>query len=105
MVLTPSALAHGRESIISRGQAVEIGGGFRIPDVMAQSGARLAEVGTTNRTYLRDYEAAITEQTAAIMRVHASNFRIVGFTVSPTIHELGSLAKKRGVLMIDEIGS
>ncbi len=105
LLLALSSLADDREVIISRGQAVEIGGGFRIPDVMAQSGTRLAEVGTTNRTYLRDYEAAITEETAAIMRVHASNFRIVGFTVSPSIHELGSLARKRGVLLIDDIGS
>src|SRR2546428_660001 len=105
LLLTLSTFAHHHEVIISRGQAVEIGGGFRIPDVMGQSGARLVEVGTTNRTYLRDYEAAISEQTAAIMRVHASNFRIVGFTVSPSIHELGSLAKKRGVLLIDDIGS
>jgi L-seryl-tRNA(Ser) seleniumtransferase len=72
---------------------------------MAQSGARLVEVGTTNRTYLRDYEDAITEHTAAILRVHASNFRIVGFTVSASIRELGSLAKKRGILLIDDIGS
>jgi len=105
LLLTLSTLAHDGEVIISRGQAVEIGGGFRIPDVMAQSGARLVEVGTTNRTYLRDYEAAITEQTAAIMRVHASNFRIVGFTVAPSINELGSLSRKRGVLLIDDIGS
>jgi len=105
LLLVLSALALDQEVIISRGQAVEIGGGFRIPDVMAQSGARLVEVGTTNRTYLRDYESAITEQTAAIIRVHASNFRIVGFTVSPSIHELGSLAKMRGVLLIDDIGS
>jgi L-seryl-tRNA(Ser) seleniumtransferase len=105
LLLTLSTLAHDHEVIISRGQAVEIGGGFRIPDVMGQSGARLVEVGTTNRTYLRDYESAITERTVAIMRVHASNFRIVGFTDSPSIHELGSLAKKRGVLLIDDIGS
>ena len=105
LLLTLSALAHDQEVVISRGQAVEIGGEFRIPDVMAQSGARLVEVGTTNRTYLRDYEAAITEQTAAMMRVHASNFRIVGFTVSPSIHELGSLARKRDVRLIDDIGS
>jgi len=105
LLLALSALAYDHEVIISRGQAVEIGGGFRIPDVMAQSGARLVEVGTTNRTYLRDYESAITEQTAAIMRVHASNFRIVGFTDSPSIHELGSLANRRRVLLIDDIGS
>ncbi len=94
LLLTLSALAHGREVIISRGQAVEIGGGFRIPDVMLQSGARLVEVGTTNRTYLRDYESAITPETVAIMRVHASNFRVIGFTTSPSIHELGSLAQQ-----------
>jgi L-seryl-tRNA(Ser) seleniumtransferase len=93
------------EVIISRGQAVEIGGGFRIPDVMAQSGARLVEVGTTNRTYLHDYEAAITEQTVAIMRVHASNFRIIGFTETPSIQELARLARERGVLLLDDLGS
>jgi L-seryl-tRNA(Ser) seleniumtransferase len=105
LLLTLSALASEGEVIISRGQAVEIGGGFRIPDVMAQSGARLVEVGTTNRTYLRDYESAITEHTVALMRVHASNFRIIGFTESPSIQELGQLARGRGVLLIDDLGS
>jgi L-seryl-tRNA(Ser) seleniumtransferase len=105
LLLTLSALARDREVIISRGQAVEIGGGFRIPDVMAQSGAQLVEVGTTNRTYQRDYEAAITDQTLAVMRVHASNFRIIGFTDSPTIQELGRLARERGVRLIDDLGS
>lgn len=103
LVLT--ALARRREVIISRGQAVEIGGGFRIPDVMRQSGAKLVEVGTTNRTYLRDYEAAITPATAAIMRVHASNFRITGFTESPPVRDLARLAHERGVLLIDDLGS
>jgi L-seryl-tRNA(Ser) seleniumtransferase len=105
LLLTLSALAQDRDVIISRGQAVEIGGGFRIPDVMLQSGTRLVEVGTTNRTYLRDYESAITAETVAIMRVHASNFRVIGFTTSPSIHELGSLAKKHNVLLLDDIGS
>ena len=105
LLLTLSALGEGREVIISRGQAVEIGGGFRIPDVMRQSGARLVEVGTTNRTYLRDYEAAISPDTVAIMRVHASNFRIVGFTESPSIGDLGRLARDRGLLLLDDIGS
>ncbi|HEX9439969.1 MAG TPA: L-seryl-tRNA(Sec) selenium transferase, partial [Roseiflexaceae bacterium] len=79
IVLALSALAAGREVVISRGQAVEIGGGFRIPDVLRQSGATLAEVGTTNRTYARDYAAAINERTALLMRVHTSNFRLTGF--------------------------
>jgi L-seryl-tRNA(Ser) seleniumtransferase len=105
LLLTLSALAHGREVIISRGQAVEIGGGFRIPDVMLQSGAHLVEVGTTNRTYLRDYESAITPDTVAIMRVHASNFRVIGFTTSPSIHEIGSLTRKSDLLLLDDLGS
>jgi L-seryl-tRNA(Ser) seleniumtransferase len=105
LLLVLAALAHGREVIISRGQLVEIGGGFRIPDVMAQSGARLVEVGTTNRTYLRDYAAAITDQTAALMRVHASNFKVVGFTAGASVRELASLAHERGLLLIDDLGS
>src|SRR5690606_8375678 len=94
-----------REVVISRGQLVEIGGGFRIPDVMAQSGARLVDVGTTNRTYLADYEAAVTEQTAALMRVHASNFRVVGFVESATLPDLARLAHDRGLYLLDDLGS
>lgn len=105
VLLALSALARDREVIISRGQAVEIGGGFRIPDVMEQSGARLREVGTTNRTYLRDYARAIKDETAALMRVHASNFRVVGFTKAPSIADLGRLAAERDVLLLDDIGS
>jgi L-seryl-tRNA(Ser) seleniumtransferase len=104
-LLMLSALAAGRETIVSRGEAVEIGGGFRIPEVMAQSGARLVEVGTTNRTYLADYERAITATTAALLKVHPSNFRVVGFTESASIAEVAGLAARRGVLALDDLGS
>jgi L-seryl-tRNA(Ser) seleniumtransferase len=103
VLLTLSALAQGREVIISRGQLVEIGGGFRIPDVMAQSGARLVEVGTTNRTHIGDYAAAIGDETVALMRVHTSNFRLVGFTATPELSELIDLA--RGLWVLDDLGS
>ena len=99
------ALAFQREVIVSRGQAVEIGGGFRIPDVLRQSGARLVEVGTTNRTYARDYEAAITTETAAILRVHTSNFRVVGFTAEASQQELSEVAYRHGVLSLDDLGA
>jgi L-seryl-tRNA(Ser) seleniumtransferase len=105
VLLALSALCRGREVVISRGQLVEIGGGFRIPDVMAQSGARLVEVGTTNRTRAADYEAAISEETAAILRVHASNFRISGFTEAPSLRELARVAREAGVLLLDDVGS
>jgi L-seryl-tRNA(Ser) seleniumtransferase len=105
LVLVLSALAQGREAILSRGQLVEIGGGFRIPEIMATSGARLVEVGTTNRTYTSDYAQAITAGTALIMRVHASNFRITGFTTTPGTEELAALAHEHGLIMVDDIGS
>jgi L-seryl-tRNA(Ser) seleniumtransferase len=105
ILLTLSALCSGREVILSRAQAVEIGGGFRVPDVMRQSGADLVEVGTTNRTYARDYRDAITDRTAAILAVHWSNFRIIGFTAQPTLSELASEARERGVFLIEDLGS
>jgi L-seryl-tRNA(Ser) seleniumtransferase len=84
---------------------VEIGGGFRIPDVLRQSGARLVEVGTTNRTYARDYRAAVTPETAALLRVHASNFKVVGFTAEASAAEMATIAREAGVLLIDDLGS
>ena len=105
VLLVLSTLAKGRQVILSRGQLVEIGGGFRIPDVMVQSGAQLVEVGTTNRTYVRDYEAAITSETVALMRVHASNFRMTGFTEQPSLTELVHLAHSRGLRVFDDLGS
>lgn len=99
------AFAPGREVLISRGQAVEIGGGFRIPDVLRQSGALLVEVGTTNRTYVHDYAAALSERTALLMRVHSSNFRIVGFVHEPSLAELAQLAHTHGIPLLDDLGS
>jgi L-seryl-tRNA(Ser) seleniumtransferase len=105
LLLALSALCQGREVVISRGQLVEIGGGFRVPDVMSQSGAQLVEVGTTNRTRLADYAGAIGENTAAVMRVHESNFRVIGFTESVSIEALAPLAHERAVLAMDDLGS
>ena len=105
VLLALTALTKEREVIISRGQAVEIGGGFRIPEVMDQSGARLVEVGTTNRTYLSDYQQAITDDTAALMRVHSSNFRIIGFVESPPLEDLVRLAHEHDLLLLDDLGS
>lgn len=103
--LTLSALAKNREVVISRSELVEIGGGFRIPDVMLQSGAVLHEVGTTNRTRLDDYEQAINEQTAALMRVHASNFKLIGFTERIELPDMVKLAHRHNLLVVDDLGS
>jgi L-seryl-tRNA(Ser) seleniumtransferase len=104
-LLLLNTLAEGREVIISRGELVEIGGSFRIPDVMKRSGARLVEVGTTNRTHLRDYKNALTPETAIVLKVHQSNYRIEGFTSAVEIGELADLAHAHGVLAVDDIGS
>jgi len=105
VLLILMALAQGQEVIVSRGHLVEIGGGFRLPAVMRQSGARLVEVGTTNRTYIQDYEEAITEETALLMSVHRSNFRLTGFVHEPTLGELVELGEKKGLLVVDDLGS
>ena len=104
-VIALRALARGKEVIVSRGQLVEIGGSFRIPEIMAVSGAVMKEVGTTNITRIRDYAAAITDQTAVLLRVHCSNYRIHGHTESAMLEEMVALAKERGLLMVDDIGS
>lgn len=105
MLLVLSSLARGQEVIVSRGELVEIGGSFRVPDVMAQSGCTLIEVGTTNKTRLADYERAIGDQTAALMKVHCSNYQIVGFTQSADIGQLSALAGQRGLPLIYDLGS
>lgn len=104
-LLVLAGLAAGREVIVSRGQLIEIGGSFRLPEVMAQSGAKLVEVGATNRTHLKDYGNAITAETAALMRVHPSNYRIVGFTSEVPVRELAGLARERGLVLIDDLGA
>ncbi|MFH1382911.1 MAG: L-seryl-tRNA(Sec) selenium transferase [Chloroflexota bacterium] len=105
VLLGLTILARRKEIIVSRGQAVEIGGGFRIPEVMRQSGAKLVEVGTTNCTYITDYEQAITPRTAAMLRVHSSNFQVVGFTHSVTLEELVALGRQHALPIFDDIGS
>ena len=105
ILLALSTLASDKEVIVSRGEAVEIGGGFRIPDVLAQSGARLVEVGTTNRTYVEDFTSAITPATAAILRVHSSNFRVVGFTHEPALDALVGKARQHDIPVIYDLGS
>lgn len=104
-LLTLAAVAGGREVIVSRGQLIEIGGSYRLPDVMTASGTQLREVGTTNKTRLSDFTQAITDQTAALMRVHTSNYVICGFTEQPTLAELVSLSRERGLPLVDDIGS
>jgi len=105
VLLGLTTLAKRKEVIISRGQAVEIGGGFRIPDVMRQSGAKLIEVGTTNCTYIADYEQAISPRTAALMRVHSSNFRLMGFTSEVTLEDLVALGNQNNLPVLDDLGS
>ena len=105
VLLALTALCKGREVIVSRGQLVEIGGSFRMPDVMRISGARMVEVGTTNRTRAADFEEAVTPRTGALLRVHTSNFRVAGFTESAGLAEMAGVARPRGLLLIDDVGS
>jgi L-seryl-tRNA(Ser) seleniumtransferase len=105
VLLALAALADGREVVVSRGELVEIGDGFRIPDVLARSGARMVEVGTTNRTRVADYERAIGPETALLLRVHQSNFRIVGFAERPRTDELAAIAARAGIWLVDDLGS
>jgi L-seryl-tRNA(Ser) seleniumtransferase len=105
VMLALAALAEGGEVLVSRGELIEIGDGFRIPDVLARSGARLREVGTTNRTRAADYERAITDETALLLRVHQSNFRLVGFTEQPRLEELAAVAQRHGLPLVDDLGS
>jgi len=105
VMLALAALAEGREVLVSRGELIEIGDGFRIPDVLARSGAILREVGTTNRTRAADYERAVGPETAVLLRVHQSNFRVVGFTEQPSVEQLAAVAARHGLPLVDDLGS
>ena len=105
VLLALATLAEDREVVVSRGELIEIGDGFRIPDVLARSGARLREVGTTNRTRAADYDRAIGPETALLLRVHQSNFRVVGFTEQPRLEELVRIGRTHGIPVVDDLGS
>src|SRR5207302_5859308 len=105
VLVTLAALARGGEVIVSRGELIEIGDGFRIPEIMEQSGAILREVGTTNRTHLADYENAINEKTRLLLRVHPSNFKVTGFTDKPSLQELVALSQRSGLPLVEDLGS
>lgn len=105
VLLALTAMAQGREVLVSRTQLIEIGGGFRIPEILQQSGARLHEVGTTNRTHLRDFEGALSERTALILRAHHSNFKIIGFATEPSLSELVALGGQHDIPVLDDLGS
>jgi L-seryl-tRNA(Ser) seleniumtransferase len=105
LLLALAALARGKQVLVSRGELIEIGGEFRIPDIMAASGAKLVEVGTTNRTRPSDYRGALTSKTALVLKVHPSNYRVVGFTAAPSAADLSALAKRAGIPFLYDLGS
>ena len=105
LVLALNTVANGRDAIVSRGELIEIGGSFRIPDIMEKSGARLVEVGTTNRTHIDDYRRALTADTGAIVKVHRSNFALEGFVAEASFADLGALSRERGVALLHDLGS
>src|SRR5487761_733371 len=105
LFLTLNTLAEGYEVVVSRGELVEIGGSFRVPEICAKSGCILREIGTTNRTRVSDYARALNEKTRVILRVHPSNFRMVGFTERPEIEDLGALASRHGIVLVEDLGS
>jgi len=105
VVLVLNTLAQGRETIVSRGELIEIGGSFRIPDILKRSGSLMVEVGTTNKTHLKDYETAITDETAVLLKVHTSNYRIVGFTTEVDLPELVALGRQQGIPVVNDLGS
>ena len=105
VLIVLNTLASGRDAVVSRGELIEIGGAFRMPEIMARAGARLVEIGTTNRTHKKDYIGAVTSETGLILKVHTSNYRVEGFTAEVSPRELAAIAKEKGVPLVHDLGS